>query len=123
MTFQYYHHRTQTILKIDSQGQVEEINFGHSHVYNWNLPFDEMEPFYAAYSAFFRYLENPDYQYTIRLQPGNCLLMYNARILHGRKAFSANSGSRHLDVVYVAWHYLTGRHNFEQYKHLYSLEN
>ncbi|MBD2184863.1 TauD/TfdA family dioxygenase [Planktothrix sp. FACHB-1355] len=121
--FQYYYQRTQTLLKLDYQGEVEEITFGHSHVYNWDLPFEEMEEFYAAYSAFFRYLENPDYQYCIRLQPGNCLLMQNARILHGRKAFSTNSGSRHLEVVYLSWDYFTGRHNFEQHKHLYLSNN
>ena len=117
--FQYFYHRSQTVLKLDPQGQVIEINFGHSHTCNWDLPFDQMEEFYAAYSAFFRYLENPDYQHCIRLQPGNCLLMYNSRILHGRNAFDANSGSRHLEVAYLVWDYLTGRQNFEQYKHLY----
>lgn len=121
--FQYFYHRTQTILKLDAQGQVEEINFGHSHAHNWELPFDEMEQFYAAYSAFFRYLQNPDYQYCFRLQPGSCLLMHNARILHGRKAFNANSGHRHLEVAYLAWDYLTGRHNFDQYQHLYPIDN
>ncbi|MEB3182134.1 MAG: TauD/TfdA family dioxygenase, partial [Nostocaceae cyanobacterium] len=121
--FQYYYHRTQTILKLDFQGKIEEIYFGHSHAYNWGLPFDKMEVFYAAYSAFFRYLENPDYQYCFRLQPRNCLLMHNARILHGRKAFSTNSGNRHLEVAYLAWDYFMGRHNFEQFKHLYQREN
>lgn len=120
--FQYFYRRTQNILKLDSQGQVVEINFGHSHGWNWDLPFDKMEQFYVAYLAFFRYLQNPDYQYCFRLQPGNCLLIHNSRILHGRKAFNANSGSRHLEVAYLVWDYLTGRHNFEQYKHLFPID-
>ncbi len=120
--FQYFYRRTQNILKVDSQGQVVEINFGHSHGWNWDLPFDKMEQFYVAYLAFFRYLQNPDYQYCFRLQPGNCLLIHNSRILHGRKAFDTNSGSRHLEVAYLVWDYLTGRHNFEQYKHLFPID-
>ncbi|MCL2933607.1 MAG: TauD/TfdA family dioxygenase [Trichodesmium sp. MAG_R03] len=78
-----------------------------------------MEKFYQAYSAFFCYVKNPVYQYEFRLQPRNLLLMYNDRILHGRKGFNSHSGMGHLEVTYITWDYFTARNNFERYKHLY----
>ncbi|MGK7897773.1 MAG: TauD/TfdA family dioxygenase, partial [Xenococcus sp. (in: cyanobacteria)] len=53
------------------------------------------------------------------LRPGNCLIMKNFRILHGRTSYNTNLGSRHLKVGYVGWHYFAGRINFSQYRHLY----
>lgn len=81
--------------------------------------FLQMEEFYQAYATFFKYLKNPDYQYCFRLEKGDCLLMNNNRILHGRKSFDLSSGSRLLRVGYLVWDHITGRDNFEQYKDLY----
>nr|WP_287278587.1 MULTISPECIES: TauD/TfdA family dioxygenase [unclassified Okeania] len=117
--FKYFYSRAQTVLELDREGQIARVNFGHSHASNWNIPFEQMEKFYEAYCAFFRYLKNPAYQYQVRLQPGNLLLMYNDRILHGRKEFDSNSGIRHLEVAYIAWDYFTARNDFDRYKHLY----
>ncbi|EAW34383.1 TauD/TfdA family dioxygenase [Lyngbya sp. PCC 8106] len=78
-----------------------------------------MEKFYEAYSQFFRYLKSPDYQYHFRSEAGNCRMVQNFRVLHGRTAFDANSGPRHLESSYVAWDYFTARENFRQFQHLY----
>ena len=117
--WEYYHRRSRQIIELDPKGQVIGVYFGHSHAYNWNIPFDKMENFYAAYSAFFRYLKSPDYQYRFRLEAGDCLMVQNFRVLHGRTAFDASSGPRHLEVAFVAWDYFTGKENFQQFKHLY----
>jgi gamma-butyrobetaine dioxygenase len=117
--WQYYHRRSRSIIELDPKGEIAGVYFGHSHACNWDISFDKMEKFYEAYSAFFRYLKSPDYQYCFRLGAGDCLMMQNFRVLHGRTAFDPNSGSRHLEVSYVPWDYLTGRENFRQFKHLY----
>lgn len=117
--FQYFYQRSQPILELDRYGEVTAINFGHSHTCNWNIEFDQMEKVYEAYFAFFQELKNPNYQYSLRLKSGDCLLMNNARILHGREIFNTNSGIRHLEVAYMSWDYFIGRQNFYQKKHLY----
>ncbi|NEO29403.1 MAG: hypothetical protein F6K36_02905 [Symploca sp. SIO3C6] len=66
--------------------------------------------------ALFCYLNNPTYQYCFRLEAGDCLLVQNFRVLHGRKAFNPNSGSRHLEVAFVEWNDFTGRHDFYRVK-------
>ena len=117
--FQYFYQRSQPVLEVDDLGEITAINFGHSHAANWNVPFDEMEQVYQAYSKFFQYLKHPRYQYHLRLQSQDCLLMNNSRILHGRTGFDPNSGMRHLEVAYMPWDYFTGKQNFKKFKHLY----
>jgi len=109
--WQYSYSRTQPILELDSSGRISRINFANSHSYNWNLPFDKMEEFYAAYTTFFLHLKNPVYQHCFRLEPGDLLLMNDSRIMHGRKAFT---GNRHLEIACVSWDFLKARQRFNQ---------
>ncbi|NES79847.1 MULTISPECIES: TauD/TfdA family dioxygenase [Okeania] len=101
------------IIELDHEGRVAALRF-HYKNYILNLPFEQMESFYEAYSRFFNYLKNPDYQYCFRLKPGECLLVQNFRVLHGRTAFDPTSGSREIKTAYMEWDYLIGRRNFEQ---------
>ena len=55
--FQYFYLRSQPVLDVDHLGEVTAINFGHSHAANWNVPFEQMEQVYEAYSKFFQYLK------------------------------------------------------------------
>ncbi|MEM1170665.1 MAG: TauD/TfdA family dioxygenase [Cyanobacteria bacterium P01_H01_bin.35] len=117
--WQYFYTRSTPILKLHNSGDLVAVSFAHSHASNWNIPFEQVEEFYQAYATFFKYLKNPDYQYCLRLEKGDCLLMNNNRILHGRKSFDLSSGNRLLRVGYLVWDHITGRDNFEQYKDLY----
>ncbi|MDE5095348.1 MAG: TauD/TfdA family dioxygenase [Trichodesmium sp. St11_bin5] len=121
--WKYYHRRSRRIIELDIKGEVSGVYFGNSHACNWDIPFDKMEKFYEAYSQFFRYLKSPEYQYHFRSEAEDCLMIQNFQVLHGRTAFDANSGSRHLEVSYVAWNYFTGREIFRRFQHLYLNEN
>lgn len=114
----HYFAHTTPILKLDGEGKVTEIYLSHKN-FDVNLPFHLIESFYEAYSAFFNYLKNPAYQYCFRLQPGDCLLMQNFRVLHGRKAFDPTSGARHLQGAYLPWEYFVSRWDFPRVKPLY----
>lgn len=113
----FFSHKT-TILNLEPSGEVARIYFSHKN-FNVDIPFDQMEGFYQAYGKFFGYLKNPAYQYWYRLEPGDCMIVQNFRVLHGRKAFEPHSGMRHLEVAYMPWEYFTGRENFHQVKYLY----
>lgn len=117
--WQYFYIRTTPIINLNSRGDIVGINFAHSHASNWHLPFAQMEEFYQAYATFFNYIKNPDYQYCFPMHKGDCLLMNNNRILHGRKSFDSSSGTRLLRVGYLVWDHITARENFYQYKDLY----
>ncbi|KAI5859457.1 hypothetical protein GGS23DRAFT_318515 [Durotheca rogersii] len=46
-------------------------------------------------------LEDEQWVYEYKLQPGECVLFDNLRVLHGRRRFSAESGSRWLKGTYI----------------------
>ncbi|WP_287311039.1 TauD/TfdA family dioxygenase [Moorena sp. SIO1G6] len=115
---QYYLSNKTPILKLNQKGEVSEVYFSHKN-FKPNLIFDKLESFYEAYKTFFKYLKSPDYQYEFRLKPRDCLMVQNFRILHGRKAYDANYGSRHLEGGFLDWEYFKARQNFRQFKHLY----
>ena len=116
---QYFYNKSIPVIQLNTDGELVSINFAHFHGCNWNIPFDLMEEFYQAYATFFKYLKNPDYQYCFRLEKGDCLLMNNNRILHGRKSFDIGSGKRLLRLGYLVWDHVIGRENFQKYKYLY----
>lgn len=116
--WKYYFSHTTPILKLDEQNKIDSVYFSHKN-FALNLSFEQMENFYEAYSTFQSYLNHPDYQYCFRLQPGDCLLVANFRVLHGRKAFELNSGSRHLKGAFIPWDYFIARQDFHRMEHLY----
>ncbi len=97
--------------------EVSEICFSHKNCVR-NVPCDQVESFYQAYSTFLGYLKNPTYQYHNYLQPGEAILLQNSRILHGRTAFEPASSSRHLETAYIDWDVLIGQAKFHQFKHI-----
>ncbi|NER78228.1 MAG: DUF971 domain-containing protein [Leptolyngbya sp. SIO1D8] len=117
--WQYYYRRSRQIIELDRKEQVRAIYFGHSHAYNWDLSFEQMEEYYEAYCAFSCALKDPSYHYCFRLEPGECIAVQNFRVLHGRNAFDANSGVRQLDVSYTRWDYFIARENFKLFQTLY----
>lgn len=108
----YFFSRSSPIFRLDSQGQLSSICFSHKNI-NISLEYDKTEEFYQAYHRFLHYLNNPYYQYCYRLKKGDCLFVYNARVLHGRNAFDAGSGARHLEIVFTEWDYFQGIKNFD----------
>lgn len=54
-----------------------------------------------AARAFKDSLEAPENMLQYRLQPGDCVLFDNHRVLHGRTQFDVSSGHRHLHGTYI----------------------
>jgi gamma-butyrobetaine dioxygenase len=101
------------IVELDKAGELRSIHCSHKN-FVCDLPFDKVEKIYEAYQNLFCYLKNTTYQYCFRMQPGDCLLIQNFRILHGRQAFDSSAGSRHLEIAYIPWDYFAGRRAFDR---------
>ncbi|MEM6613821.1 MAG: TauD/TfdA family dioxygenase [Cyanobacteria bacterium P01_C01_bin.72] len=110
---QYLFCNTAPILECDRLGNLTTVRFSKRNC-RPQLPFAQLEDFYQAYNTFFRYLKNPAYQYQFCLEPQDCLLFQNFRILHGRTAFNPASGKRKLNAGYLDWNFFVGRKNFVQ---------
>jgi len=61
---------------------------------------EDVGPAYAALRRFYQLADDPRFELTFRLGPGDIMCFDNRRILHGRKAFSG-SGQRHLQGIYI----------------------
>ncbi len=63
---------------------------------------DRFEEMYRAIQRFTRILEDPAFEVSIRLDPGDLLVIDNHRLLHGREPFDLGAGGRrHLFGSYV----------------------
>ncbi|WP_211770370.1 TauD/TfdA family dioxygenase [Kutzneria sp. CA-103260] len=83
------------IIDVDPAGRIREVRINNRSM----QPGREHGPeFYRAYRAFRALLTES--QAAFRLEPGDCLLFDNTRILHARTGFET-SGSRHLQGCYA----------------------
>lgn len=65
------------------------------------LPDNHLGSWRHAAGRFARLLEHPDNMLEFRLQPGQCVLFNNRRVLHGRNQFRTDRGTRWFKGTYV----------------------
>ncbi|ESY86070.1 gamma-butyrobetaine dioxygenase [Mesorhizobium sp. LNHC220B00] len=65
-----------------------------------DVPFAEMGAYYAAYRRFAELIEDPSFEVTFKLEPGQAFIVDNTRVMHARKAFSG-TGKRWLQGCYA----------------------
>ena len=61
---------------------------------------EDMVAFYAAYRAFTEMIMRPELMLTFRLDPGDCVVLDNTRVLHARTGLDP-AGGRHLQGCYA----------------------
>lgn len=91
---------TNPMIGLDAIGRIKQVRFNNRSLRPVALPPEEIEAFYAAYRAFAELLHRPQARLNFRLQPGDCLVFDNTRILHARTGFTA-AGGRHLQGCYA----------------------
>ncbi len=91
---------SQPLIQLSPRGRVRGIWFNNRSARPLRLPYAEMTAFYAAYRRWAELLARPEHQLNLRLTPGDCLIVDNTRILHGRTAFGG-TGGRHLQGCYA----------------------
>jgi gamma-butyrobetaine dioxygenase len=65
-----------------------------------DVPYDAMQDYYAAYRRFSGIVDDPAMAVGFRLEPGECFIVDNTRVLHARNAY-AGAGSRWLQGCYA----------------------
>jgi gamma-butyrobetaine dioxygenase len=91
---------TRPLIGLDPRGRIREIRFNGRSLEPVRLPAEETIVFYAAYRKFAALITRPGQMLTLRLTPGDCLIVDNTRILHARTGFAA-TGRRHLQGCYA----------------------
>lgn len=91
----------QRVIELDTDGTVTGLTIsGHlQDIFDHDQRF--LDTFYPAYWRFGQKLHDPKYLMRFRLNAGECIVFDNHRIVHGREAYSATSGNRHLRGCYT----------------------
>ncbi len=98
---------TAPMIGLDARGSITQVRFNNRSLRPLALGdgsraggATDADAFYLAYRAFATILCRPGLMLTFRLEPGDCVVFDNTRILHARAAFTA-AGSRHLQGCYA----------------------
>ncbi|MEU8511362.1 phosphonate degradation HD-domain oxygenase [Kitasatospora sp. NPDC048722] len=88
------------LIDVDPLGRIREVRFNNRSIGTLRGSREELDAFYAAYRRFAAVTLRPELQLTFRLDPGDCLVLDNTRLLHARTAFRQD-GRRHLQGCYA----------------------
>lgn len=89
------------ILELDEHREFKQIRF--SHRLDYVTPADPylLDSFYRGRRWLRDRMNDPVNQVKFLLEPGDVMIMDNHRLLHGRTAFDASEGRRHLQGCYI----------------------
>jgi len=85
---------TGPMIGLDPRGRIRQIRFKGRSLAPVRLPAARARSFYAAYRAFADRIAEPEAAMTARLSPGDCVIVDNTRVLHGRTGFADGGGTR-----------------------------
>jgi gamma-butyrobetaine dioxygenase len=96
------------MIGVDMAGRIREVRYNSRSMQPirpaaGNTPGQaalQLREFYRAYRAFATTLLRPDLTLRFNLEPGDCVVFDNTRILHSRTGFTA-TGHRHLQGCYA----------------------
>jgi len=91
----------QRVIELDTTGAVSGVTVSRHMADVLDLPQKDLDAYYPALWRFSRAMADPAYIMKFRLNAGECIVFDNHRIVHGREAYTANSGERYLRGCYI----------------------
>ena len=77
------------IIELSPDGELIAIRFNNrSAAPITDVPYDDMANYYKAYRAFSDIINDPTLAINFKLNPGECFIVDNTRVLHARTAYS-----------------------------------
>ncbi|WP_170785115.1 gamma-butyrobetaine dioxygenase [Ruegeria lacuscaerulensis] len=89
------------MIELSPDGELIGIRFNNrSSAPFVDIPFDQMEAYYAAYRQLGAIIDDPAMGVSFKLEPGESFIVDNTRVLHARLGYSG-AGSRWLQGCYA----------------------
>ena len=89
------------MIELAPDGELIGVRFNNrSAAALTEIPFDVMPTYYDAYRRFGEIIDDPVMEVSFRLDPGECFVVDNTRVLHARKAYGG-TGHRWLQGCYA----------------------
>ncbi len=90
------------MIELSAEGELVAVRFNNrSAAPVTSVPFDLMPAYYAAYRRFAEIIDDVGMAVQFKLKPGECFIVDNTRVLHGRTGYGGKSGSRWLQGCYA----------------------
>lgn len=90
------------MIELTPDGELASVRFNNrSTAAITDVPFDDMSDYYAAYRRLGEIIDDPAMAVGFKLEPGECFIVDNTRILHGRTGYAERGGSRWLQGCYA----------------------
>ncbi|XP_078583873.1 gamma-butyrobetaine dioxygenase-like [Branchiostoma floridae x Branchiostoma japonicum] len=100
----YIHKQRQNIIRLNDQDEIQSISYSDpTRASILDMPADQVQPFYDALKAFNTTMHLPGNCVRLKMAAGEMMVFDNTRVLHGRSAYSPDSGTRHLQGGYMDW--------------------
>ena len=89
------------MIELSPDGELIAIRFNNRSAAPFtDVPYEDMNNYYKAYRAFSDIINDPSLAVNFKLNPGECFIIDNTRVLHARTAYSGQ-GKRWLQGCYV----------------------
>ena len=90
------------MIELSPDGELVGVRFNNrSAAPITDVPYDDMLGYYAAYRRFSGIIDDPAMAVRFKLEPGECFIVDNTRVLHGRTSYAGQTGSRWLQGCYA----------------------
>ena len=77
-------------------------------IFDTKVP-EKLKNFYQARRLLSELYSSSEFELKFKLQPGDIMMFDNHRLLHGRTAYNANEGMRHLQGCYLEFDATDGK--------------
>ncbi|MEQ9258869.1 MAG: TauD/TfdA family dioxygenase [Roseovarius sp.] len=91
----------QKVIITDWAGAITGVTVSQHMAGIFDLDQRLLDRYYPAFIRFLKMLRAPEYEITLTLRAGQCVVFDNQRIVHGRRAFDPTSGGRLLRGCYT----------------------
>ena len=89
------------MIELAPDGELTSVRFNNrSAAPLTDVPFEKMPAYYDAYRRFGEIIDDSAMEVSFRLEPGECFVLDNTRVLHARKAYGG-TGHRWLQGCYA----------------------
>lgn len=90
----------QKVILSDRNGNVTGVTVSQHMAGIFDMDQQVLDDYYPAFIRFLKMLRAPEYEITLTLKSGECVVFDNQRIVHGRRAYDPTSGARFLRGCY-----------------------
>ena len=105
------------MIELAPDGELTSVRFNNrSAAPLTDVPFEKMPAYYDAYRRFGEIIDDSAMEVSFRLEPGECFVLDNTRVLHARKAYGG-TGHRWLQGCYADRDSLLSRHRVLSRQH------